>query len=219
MAPQPLGLSGPMAQGHLMTTEIQDADLILHQALLMNMREVTSCYGSHVNSTALEFRSGSILFGKGPTYQSTVNLSQLIARQVPCRPGFYLKQEANKGDDNPLKLTVPFAAPKQLSQSANPNHLKTERSASNSRLCGECWLINSKKFLFLDGDDGAFFFVPALDARSQVLSIHLSSQHGHCVMAVPSPHRFSATWRVEALISAVSLSDGFYTLRSLCLVA
>ena len=41
-APQPLGLSGPMALDHLMTTGIQDADLILPQALLMNMRDVPS---------------------------------------------------------------------------------------------------------------------------------------------------------------------------------
>ena len=40
---------------------------------------------------------------------------------------------------------------------------------------------------------------------------HLSSQHGQCVMAALSPHRFFAAWRVEAPFSAVSLSDGFYT--------
>ena len=42
------------------------------------------------------------------------------------------------------KLTVPSAAPKHLSRSANPNHLKTGRMESNLRLCGECWQINSK---------------------------------------------------------------------------
>ena len=36
MAPQPLGLSGPMAQGHLMTIEIQDEDLIHSQAPKIN---------------------------------------------------------------------------------------------------------------------------------------------------------------------------------------
>ena len=72
MAPQPLGLSGPMAQGHRMTTGIRDVDLILSQALRMSMREVPfllrfpceqhhkgitsmrevpSCYGSHANKT------------------------------------------------------------------------------------------------------------------------------------------------------------------------
>ena len=85
-APQPLGLSGPMARGHLMTVEIQGVDLILSQALKMNMHGVPSYYGSHVNSTPLELRSGSILFGKRQTYQPTINLTQFIARQVPCRP-------------------------------------------------------------------------------------------------------------------------------------
>ena len=79
-----------MAQDHLMTTETHDADLILPQALLMNMREVPSYYGSHVNSTILELRSGSILFGKGPTNQPTINF---MARQAPCQSGLYLKQE------------------------------------------------------------------------------------------------------------------------------
>ena len=105
-----------------------------------------------MNSTTLELQSGSILFGKGPTYQHSTNLSQSIARQVPCRPGLYLKQEPNvktllpdiKMMVSPMKLIVPSAASKQPSQSANPNLLKTERSESNSRLCGECWLINSK---------------------------------------------------------------------------
>ena len=53
-----------MALDHPMTIGIQDADLILPQALLMNMREVPSYYDSLVNSTTLELRSGSILFGK-----------------------------------------------------------------------------------------------------------------------------------------------------------
>ena len=140
-APQP---QGPMAQAHLMTTEAQDADLILPQALLMNMREVPSYYGSHVNSTTLELRSGSILFGKGPTYQPTINLSQFIARQVLCQPGLYFKQEPNvktllpdiKMMVSPMRLTAPFAASRQLSLFANPNHLKTGRSESNLRLCG-----------------------------------------------------------------------------------
>ena len=35
---------GPMAQGHLMTTETQDVGLILSQALRMNMHEVPSYY-------------------------------------------------------------------------------------------------------------------------------------------------------------------------------
>ena len=53
-----------MAQGHLMTIGIRDVDLMLSQALKMNMHEVPSYYGSHVNNTTLELRSGSITCGK-----------------------------------------------------------------------------------------------------------------------------------------------------------
>ena len=38
-------------------------------------------------------------------------------------------------------------------------------------------------------------------------------------MAVPSSLRFFAAWRVEALFSAVPLSDGLLNLRSLWLAA
>ena len=112
----------------------------------------------HVNSTILELRSGSILFGKGPTYQPTINLSQFIARQAPCQAGLYLKQEPNVKTLLP-DIKIPFAASKQLSRSANPKPLKTGRSESNLRLCGECWQINSK-ILFPDGDDEGALIVP-----------------------------------------------------------
>ena len=58
-----------------------------------------------------------------------------------------------------MKLTVPSAAPKQLSRFANANHLKTGRSESNLRLCGECW-PNSSKFSSL----------------MEMTKVHLSSQ-------------------------------------------
>ena len=50
MAPQPPGLSGPMAQGHLMTAEIQDEDLIRSQAPKMNNREAPFHYDSLANN-------------------------------------------------------------------------------------------------------------------------------------------------------------------------
>ena len=52
-APQPLGPSGPMAQGHLMTIEVRGVGLILSQALKMNMHGVPSYYDSHVSNTTL----------------------------------------------------------------------------------------------------------------------------------------------------------------------
>ena len=53
--------AGPMALGHPMTIEIQDADLIPPQALLMNTREVPSYYDSLANNTTKGLPSGSIV--------------------------------------------------------------------------------------------------------------------------------------------------------------
>ena len=91
-APQPLG---PMAQGHLMTFEIQDEDLIRSQAPKMNKHEVPFYYGSLANKITKGLRSGSILFGMNPICQPTVDLLQFIAKQVLCRSGLYLKHEPN----------------------------------------------------------------------------------------------------------------------------
>ena len=147
-----------------------------------------------------------------------------------------------------MKLT----APKQLSLSANPNHLKTGRSERSLRHCGECWPNNSKisslmemtkvhlssqrstpalKFSALSIEETVLENLcsksPLLEVDSCLLLLHLtclsgevatgrlSSQHGQCVMAALSPHRFFAAWRVEAIFSAVSRFDGFYTLRYL----
>ena len=169
---------GSTAQDHLMTTETQDADLMLHQTPLMNMREVPSCYGSHVNSTTLQLRSGSILFGKGPTYLPTKNLSQFIARQVPCRPGLYSKQEPNlktllpdiKMMVSPMKLTVPFCCVKTT---ITVRQAKSLEDREIGKRFAPLWrvLADQLKIIFPDGDDEGAFIVPALDARSQVLSI------------------------------------------------
>ena len=45
-----------MVHGRLLTVEIRDVDLILHQALLMNKHEVPSYYGSLANNTTKELR-------------------------------------------------------------------------------------------------------------------------------------------------------------------
>ena len=135
MAPQPLGLLGPMALGHLMTTETQDEDLILSPAPKMNNHEVPSYFASLANKTSKGLQSGSIPVGKNPICQHTTNLSEFIAKQVLCRSGLYLKHEPNvktllldiKMMVSPMQLTVPSAAPIQISLSANPNQLKTVR--------------------------------------------------------------------------------------------
>ena len=89
---------------------------------------------------------------ENPTCQPTTNLSEFIAKQVLCRSGLFLKHEPNvktllldiKMMVSPMQLTVPSAAPIQISLSANPNQLKTERLENNLRLCGENCLTNSK---------------------------------------------------------------------------
>ena len=146
-APQPLG---PMAQDHLVTIGTRDADLVFPQTLMMIMRAVPSCYGSHANNTTKGLRSGSIIFVRNPTCQPTVDLLRFIARQVPCRSGLYLKHEANvktllldiKMMVFLVRLTVPFAVSKQLLLSANADQSRTEKSASNLHPCGGCWLTN-----------------------------------------------------------------------------
>ena len=198
------------------------------------------------------------------TFQSIISPSEFIAKQVPCRPDSFSKQEPNvrtlwpdvKMMVSPVKLTDFSAAPKQLSRFANPNKSKTGRSESNLRLCGECW-PNSSEFsslmemtkvhLLSQRSTPAHKFsaswieetalenlcsnLPLLEVDSCLLLLHLtcvflvflvkccnghlSSQHGQCVMAALSPHRFIVAWRVEAPFSAVSRIDGFYTLRSL----
>ena len=122
-APQPLGPLGPMALGHLMTIGIQDADLIHSQAPKMNNHEVPFYSGSLANNTTKGLQSGSIIFGKNPTCQHTTNLSEIIAKQVLCRSGLYLKHDPNvktllldfKMMVSPMQLTVPSVAPIQLS--------------------------------------------------------------------------------------------------------
>ena len=137
-----------------MTIEIRDADLIFPQ-------------------DTKGLRSGSIILGKNPTCQPTRNLVRFIVKQVPCRSGLYLKHEANvktllldiKMVVFPMRLTVLFVASKQLLLSANPDQLRTERSASNLHPCGECWQINSK-----------------FSSLMEMTKVHLSSQrstHAH----------------------------------------
>ena len=69
-----------------------------------------------------------------------------------------------------MKLTVPSAASKQLSRSANSKSLEDREIGQQF---APLWreLAEQLKFLFPDGDDEGAFIVPALDARSQVLSI------------------------------------------------
>ena len=114
----------------------------------MNKHKVPFYHGSLANNTTKGLRSGSIII----QHASTTNLSEFIAKQVLCRSGLFLKQEPNvttllldiKMMVSPMQLTVPSAAPMQISLSANPNQLKTERLENNLRFCGKNWLTNLK---------------------------------------------------------------------------
>ena len=138
MAAQP---QGPMAQVHLMTTGTHDEGLILPQAQKMNNHEVPSYSDFLANNTSKGLHSGSIPFGK-----KLVCSERIIAKQVPCPSGLFLKHEPNvktllldfKMMVSPKLLIVPSAAPIQISLFVNPNQLNTERLENSLRLCGEC---------------------------------------------------------------------------------
>ena len=170
MAPQP---QGPMAQGHLTTTGTQDADLILSQALMMNMHEVPSYYSFHVNNTTLEFLIGSLTSGQRPLYLPTTNPSGIIAIQVAYPPDLYSRRELNvrtlwpetKIMVSPTKLIVHFVTTEPISQSASPSHLKTEKSENDLRLCGKLWPTSSK--------------ISSLKETRQAPSLFLHSTYDH----------------------------------------
>ena len=61
---------------------------------------------------------------------------------------------------SPMRLTVPSAALIQVSFSANPNQLKTERLENNLDLWSV--LADQLKVLFPDGDDEGPFIIPTL---------------------------------------------------------
>ena len=153
-APQP---QGPMAQGHLMTTETRDEDLILPQAQKMNNHEVPSYSDSLVNNISKELHSGSIPFGMNLVCRLVTNLLEFIAKQTPCQSDLFLKHEANVktllSDVRILALliqsTVPSVVPILLSQCVNPDQLKSERSENSLSRCGKSWLTNLKFFFLM----------------------------------------------------------------------
>ena len=143
----------------------------------MNKHEVPSHYGSRANNTTKGLRSGLIIFGKNPICQHSTNLSEFIVRQVPCRPDCIRNKSQVSGLCGPIKdhgipmqLTVHSAAPIQISRSANPNQLKTERLENNLSLCGENWL-NILKF-------------PSLMEMMKVHSSSLHSMPVHQILSI-----------------------------------
>ena len=247
MAPQQLGPSGPIAQGHPMRTETHDEELILSPAPKMKNHEAPSYFDSLANNTSKRLQSGSIPFGKNPICRRVTNLSEFIAKQVPCQSGLSLKHEANVKtlllDIRMMvfltQLTVPSAAPIQLSQCVNPDQLKTERLENNLRLCGKSWLTNLKFSFLMEMTkvfsssqrsmlahkspaskiaetelENWFSNLLRLEADKRLLLLHLICLflvfHLKCCNGAPSPPSFFAA-RVEALflLFPVSMDSTF----------
>ena len=173
MAPQPPGLSGPMARGHLMTIEIRDVGSILSQALKMNMREVPSYSGSRVNSTTLELRIGSITFWEKsniPVYNKPVRL-HCKAGSLSARLVFVTRAKCQdfvallRDDGIPYEVDSRLTKAEPVSRSANLRHLKNGKLENNLRPCGKFWLKSSK--------------FSSLKEMTQVLSLslHLTPVH------------------------------------------
>ena len=172
LGPQPLGPSGPMAQGHMTTTATQDAGLILSQALKMNMHEVPLCFDFHVNNITREYLPGSKISGQQQTHPSA-NLPEYTAKQAPCLPGLYSKQEPNvrtlwpdvRMMVSPAKLIVHCATSEPRFWCVNPSHQRTEKLEDGSHHFGKFSSQSYKK--------------SSLNEMSKVLSLspHLTSAH------------------------------------------
>ena len=67
-----------------------------------------------------------------------------------------------------MQLIAHFAIPVPISLTSSPNRLKIEKLEEDLRLFGEFWPPKLQEHLF---PGTKFLIVPALDARSQILSI------------------------------------------------
>ena len=177
MAPQPLGPLGPMARVLLTTIGTQDADLILSQALKMNMHEVQSHYSFRANNTTLEFLLGSIASGQRPTYQPTTNPSGFIVKQEAYPPDSYSRRELNartleryKDGGISYEVDSPFCNVRTNISVRQSKSLEDQEIGKRFAPLRKAFSTQLQE-LFPDGDDTGTFIVPALNVRSQVLSI------------------------------------------------
>ena len=115
------------------------------------------------------------LWGESKMQVCNKNLSEFTARQVPCQSDSFLKHEANARtlllDIRMMvfltQTTVPSAATITVRQS-----ISIEDREIGTQFA-PLWkvLAEQLKVLFLEEDDEGVFILPALDARSQLLSI------------------------------------------------
>ena len=150
-APQQLVLSGPMAQGHLMTIEIRDVGLILLKPVKMSMQGVPSYYGSHeqYHTGVTNWTNNLWEESNKPTCNKPVRI-HCKTGSLSVRLVFETRAKCQdfvaryKDDGIPSKLIVHFATAEPISQSASPSQLKTEKSGIVLRPCGEFWPKSSR---------------------------------------------------------------------------
>ena len=176
-APQPLSPLGPMAQGHLMTVEIRGVDLISSQAPKMNKHEVPfllrfTCEQYHKGIT--KWINNLWEESNMPAVNKPVRL-HCKAGSVSVRLVFETRAKCQdfiarcKIDGIPYAIDSPFCC-------TNTNIIVRQSKSIEDRDIGKhfapLWreLADQLKVLFPDGDDEGAFIIPALDARSQVLS-------------------------------------------------
>ena len=160
-----LGFHGPGSFDDNRIT--QDAELILSQALMMNMHEALCCYIFRVNTSTLECLLPA--FNKPTRIHCKTNA--LSARLVFQTRGKCQDFVARCKDDGiPKKLLVHFAIPVPISWCAIPNHLKIDKIG---RRFAPIWKMLSANLqeIFPERDVKGTFIVPALEVRSHILSI------------------------------------------------
>ena len=152
MAPQPLGLLGLMAQGpsddNRNTRRRLDAfsspedeqarSAVLlrfpceqyHQGITMWINDLWAKSNMHAHNkpVIIHCKAGSV--SARLVFETRAKCQDFVARY--------------KDDGISYSINSPSVAPIQISLSAIPNHLKTERLENNLRHCGENWLTNLK---------------------------------------------------------------------------
>ena len=169
---------GPMAQDHLMTTETHHEDLILSPAPKMNNHEVPTYFDSLANNTSKGLQSGSIPFWE----ESNMLACNKLVR-IHCKVGSasvrLVSETRGKCQDFVARFEddgIPCAINSPLCCTNSTITVRQYRSIEDREIGKQfvpLWreLADQLKVLFPDGDDEGVFFLPALDARSQILSI------------------------------------------------
>ena len=146
----------------------------------MKMHGVPPYYGSQVNNTTLELRIGSITFGKNaniPTYNKPVRIhckkcsvSARLVFETRAKCQYFVTRY--RDDGIPCKINSPFCDAKPVISVRQSKSIEDREIGKQFALLWKVW-AEQLKILFPEDDGGGAFIVPALDARSQVLSIRI----------------------------------------------